>query len=51
MTELQKILDLFGGTKKLTTNTFSTPPHLAGLGDLVMSAYQKIFDNETVKRL
>ena len=25
------------------------PSHLAGLGDLVISAYQKIFDNETVK--
>ena len=25
------------------------PSHLAGLGDLVMSAYQKVFDSETVE--
>ncbi|MBU6431528.1 lamin tail domain-containing protein, partial [Patescibacteria group bacterium] len=33
----------------LTVDFLLNPSHLAGVGDLLMSVYQKIFDNETVQ--
>mgnify|MGYP001577907781 CR=1 FL=1 len=33
----------------LTVDYLHNPSHLAGIGDLLMSAYQKIFDKETVE--
>ncbi len=33
----------------LTVDYLHNPSHLAGVGDILMSVYQKIFDNETVQ--
>ena len=33
----------------LTVDFLHNPSHLAGLGDILMSVYQKIFDNETIQ--
>ena len=35
--------------ENLKVDFLHNPSHLAGLGDLVMSTYQKVFDNETVE--
>ena len=39
--------EIYNG-EKIDYQYLLNPSHLAGLGDLVMSTYQKIFDNETV---
>ena len=47
--KLKDLLDEPFNNQPLTIDFLHNPSHLAGLGDLVMSAYQKVFDNETVK--
>mgnify|MGYP001583141389 CR=1 FL=1 len=47
--KLWEILPPAFNHQPLTVDFLLNPSHLAGLGDLVISAYQKVFDNETVK--
>ena len=46
--ELEKLTPPIFNNQPLTVNYLHNETHLAGLGDLAMSAYQKIFDYEAV---
>ena len=46
--KLWEVLPPTFNNQLITIDFLHNPSHLAGLGDLVMSTYQKIFDNETV---
>src|SRR3989344_790299 len=48
-TELEKITPTIFNNQPLTVDFLHNPSHIAGLGDLTMSFYQKIFDYEAVK--
>ena len=47
--ELEDKLDKSFNNQPLTIDYLHNPSHIAGLGDLVMSTYQKIFDYEAVE--
>ena len=42
-------LDKEFNNQPLTIDYLHNPSHLAGVGDILMAVYQKIFDNETVE--
>ena len=46
---LEKFLPPSYNNQPLTVDFLHNPSHLAGVGDVLMSVYQKIFDNETVE--
>ena len=46
---MKKFLPPSYNNQPLTVDFLHNPSHLAGLGDILMSVYQKIFDNETVE--
>src|SRR3989344_4559006 len=48
-TELEKITPTIFNNQPLTVDYLHNPSHIAGLGDLTMSFYQKIFDYEAVE--
>ncbi len=46
---LQKKLPPYYNNEPLTVDYLLNPSHIGGIGDFVVSAYQKYFDDETVK--
>ena len=47
--ELKKRLPPTFNSQPITVDFLHNPSHLAGVGDILMAVYQKIFDNETVE--